>query len=100
MPLDAESLAELVVQTVDLALAPVLERLTATEARLQVYAELATKQVRPAPPDPELSADDIAASVTGLLTKELATVETPVPAKTRKVIERSASGFVVTEERV
>jgi hypothetical protein len=94
VPLDAEQVAELVVQAVDLAMAPVLERLAAAEARVQVYSELATKHLGG---EPAIDAEDLSASVTGLLRKELDDLRAPV-APTRKVIERSATGFIVTEE--
>lgn len=95
MSLDEEALAEIVVQTVDLALAPVLERLAAAEARVQIYSELATKHLS-APTD-DMTAEDVAASVTGLLTKALDDLRVPATT-TRKVIEKSATGFIVTEE--
>jgi hypothetical protein len=150
VPLDPESLAELVVQTVDLAmvpilqrlssaeasltaigsedrlhaqlskacapmlerivaaetivanrpsppdLSPVLERLAATEARVQAYTEIATKHHAPSS-EPEVSDEDLSASLTGLLQKALDDLR-PTATTTRKLIEKSANGFVVTEE--
>lgn len=95
MSLDENALAEIVVQTVDLALAPIFERLAAIDARVQVYSELATKHL--SAPAGDLTADDVAASVTGLLTKALNDLRASATT-TRKVIEKSATGFIVTEE--
>jgi hypothetical protein len=94
--LDEDALAEIVVQTVDLALAPILERLAAIDARVQVYRELATKHL--GANEPDMTADDLSASVTGLLRKELDDLRVPAATTTRKVIEKSATGFIVTEE--
>lgn len=78
MSLDAESLAELVVQTVDLALAPLLERVKVLE----------THNV-----PPEIAPEDIAASVAGLLRKELADLDL-TPPRTQKRIVRDAQGQI------
>lgn len=84
-----------VVMLLKTALAPIFERLAAIEARAQVYSELATKHLS-APAD-DLTAEDVAASVTGLLTKALDDLRAPATT-TRKVIEKSATGFIVTED--
>jgi hypothetical protein len=76
--LDAESLAELVVQTVDLALAPLLERVKVLEAHGV---------------PPEIAPEDIAASVAGLLRKELADLDL-TPPRTQKRIVRDAQGQI------
>ena len=64
----------------------------ALEARL---AELEAKQQTP-PALPEIPPEDIAASVAGLLRKELADLEPPPP-KTSKRVVRDAQGAVKYE---
>jgi hypothetical protein len=50
------------------------------------------------PPDPDFTPEDLAASLAGLLRKELADLEAKVPPKTRKRIAKDGTGFTVTEE--
>jgi hypothetical protein len=81
---DPDVLADVVVDTVALALGPVLDRLVAAEARIL------TMEAKSAVPD--VDPDDIAASVAGLLRKELA--DLPVVARMNKRIVRDARGQI------
>lgn len=91
---DADVLADVVIETVALALAPMLERVAAAEARLQ------SMETKAAAPVVDVEPEDIAASVAGLLRKELA--DLPVPARMHKRIVRDARGQIasVIEEPV
>ena len=87
MPLDPEAFSDLVIDTVERAVAPLYARIALLEA---------TKAAPATVPD-ELSPEDMAASVAGLLRKELDDL-TARPAATRKRIEKDATGYTVTEE--
>lgn len=88
MPLDPEAFSDLVIETVeravDRAVAPYVERIVALEA----------KSTAPPIVD-DLTPEDMAASLSGLLRKEL-----ELPASIRKRIEKVGTGYVVTEEVV
>lgn len=89
--METKAAAPVVSPPVDLtaALAPVMERVSKMEATLAA-----------APiPEPSVDPDDLVASFTGMLTKELAALDTP---RTQKRVERDEHGNVtrVVEEPV
>lgn len=86
MLLDPEQLAADVVQIVKSALAPIAARVAQVEARMPM-------------PEPEVPSDDLAASFTRLLTKELGAL---LPVRMEKRVERDEHGNVarVIEEPV
>jgi hypothetical protein len=82
-------------------LTPMLERLAGAEARLETVGDrVRTIDTRATtgPPLDDLAVEDMAASVAGLLRKELADLETAIPAKVRKRIAKQPDGYTVTEE--
>ena len=84
---DPNVLADVVIDTVALALGPVLDRLVAAEARI-----VAMEAKAAAPVVEHVDPEDIAASVAGLLRKEWA--DLPVVARTQKRIVRDARGQI------
>lgn len=74
-----------VVALLKTALAPIQARLTVLE------------QKPTAPVVPEVAPEDIAASVAGLLRKELHDLDLP-PMKTKRRVEKDATGYTITEE--
>lgn len=81
---DLDAMAGEVVSLIKSAITPLQERIAQLEQRPVVV------------PPAEIAPDDIAASVAGLLRKELADLETPAQ-KTQKRIVRDGSGAVKYE---
>lgn len=89
-----DALATAVVLTMKAAIAPLQERIAVLEAKAL------TPPVVHVAPVPDLAPEEMAASLAGLLRKELADLEASVPTKLRRRIEKDGTGYTVTEERI